>query len=442
PPPPRAGVHAEPGPLMRTLPDGVAGQSATGLGFTIVGARRARPAGIPPSQRHRGPGALRRIGMAGWPPGDVLMFVNDTLVLGFHPRGRCGTVQLLGARPRRCPDCQPRPTACPAVPMTPQLRSSPSLAVGPAGYGGSIQDVQSAAIRFYQLGQQLAGQLVLPRTNTGFGFTIADSAQGQRVRLIVEPDRCRGLRWRSMPAESRSCRMPTLSAILSDCPVGSDATFLLQRGCPTLTSADLAILLRILLVCRRCGRYRCFSSPPPLPPLVRLRRQCQPVLTGKGQESGGLPRLLLSLAASTTSPQLNSALVVQRRQRVRPPRHPSILSAEASTIVQHQQHVVAFPTSQRPARQPTVTMATSNNGNSRDVTVARAPDEGFGFVIVSAVTRQPDGTSDIGEFVAKLFKARRPPAACAKGDRNLGSERHRRVPACHHEDIVPIVREA
>ncbi|PAA68409.1 hypothetical protein BOX15_Mlig024373g2, partial [Macrostomum lignano] len=432
-------------------------KAATGLGFTIVGGgERGQPEFLQVKGIVAGGPAHRDGRLA---TGDVLMFVNDTLVLGFTHEdvvelfsclepGRA--VALTVSKAYRLPRSANDPTA----------QVITKLAVGPAGYGGSIQDVQSAAIRSTSSASNSVElvKLVLPRTNTGFGFTIADSAQGQRVRLIVEPDRCRGLRTGDILVEINARRVKELPhadvvRILSDCPVGSDATFLLQRGCPTLTSADLAsssassssaaaAVATVASAAAAAASNR--SAPSPMPP----------VLTGKGQESGraSATAAVTSSSTSTFGPPGSTATLSKSASSTR---HSSssggsefvrrgILRSsrpEASTIVQHQQHVVAFPTSQRPSPPANGNHGNSSNGNSRDVTVARAPDEGFGFVIVSAVTRQPDGTSDIGEFVGEVVQGSPASRCLRKGDRILavnGTD----VARLHHEDIVAIVRES
>lgn len=69
----------------------------------------------------------------------------------------------------------------------------------------------------------------------GFGFTIADGADGQRVKQVLEPQGCPGLCEGDLIAEIN--RQPVLGLnhtqvvdMLKECPVGTEATLMVQRG--------------------------------------------------------------------------------------------------------------------------------------------------------------------------------------------------------------------
>ncbi|XP_031439054.1 membrane-associated guanylate kinase, WW and PDZ domain-containing protein 2a isoform X4 [Clupea harengus] len=69
----------------------------------------------------------------------------------------------------------------------------------------------------------------------GFGFTIADGADGQRVKQVLEPQGCPGLCEGDLIAEIN--RQPVLGLshtqvvdMLKECPVGAEATLMVQRG--------------------------------------------------------------------------------------------------------------------------------------------------------------------------------------------------------------------
>ena len=87
----------------------------------------------------------------------------------------------------------------------------------------------------------------------GFGFTIADSPYGQRVRHILDAPRCQGLKEGDVLVEInkqliRSCTHNEAVTILKECPKAQEALIVVQRGgwliVPTL-STDVKIVLVI-----------------------------------------------------------------------------------------------------------------------------------------------------------------------------------------------------
>ena len=69
----------------------------------------------------------------------------------------------------------------------------------------------------------------------GFGFTIADSPYGQKVKQILDAPRCQGLLEGDILMEIngrmiRSCTHNDAVNILKECPKGEEAYFLVQRG--------------------------------------------------------------------------------------------------------------------------------------------------------------------------------------------------------------------
>ena len=69
----------------------------------------------------------------------------------------------------------------------------------------------------------------------GFGFTIADSPYGQKVKQILDAPRCQGLLEGDILMEIngrmiRSCTHNEAVNILKECPKGREAFFVIQRG--------------------------------------------------------------------------------------------------------------------------------------------------------------------------------------------------------------------
>ena len=69
----------------------------------------------------------------------------------------------------------------------------------------------------------------------GFGFTIADSPTGQRVKQVLEPQGCPGLCEGDLILEINQQSAQGLSHtqvvdLLKDCAVGAETALLIQRG--------------------------------------------------------------------------------------------------------------------------------------------------------------------------------------------------------------------
>lgn len=69
----------------------------------------------------------------------------------------------------------------------------------------------------------------------GFGFTIADSPYGQKVKQILDAPRCTGLLEGDILMEIngrmiRSCTHNEAVNILKECPKGQQARIVVQRG--------------------------------------------------------------------------------------------------------------------------------------------------------------------------------------------------------------------
>ncbi|TRY54863.1 hypothetical protein DNTS_001814 [Danionella cerebrum] len=77
--------------------------------------------------------------------------------------------------------------------------------------------------------------LTITKGTEGFGFTIADSPTGQRVKQVLEPKGCPGLCEGDLIMEINQKCLQGLNhtqvvQLLKDCPVGTEASLLIQRG--------------------------------------------------------------------------------------------------------------------------------------------------------------------------------------------------------------------
>ena len=71
--------------------------------------------------------------------------------------------------------------------------------------------------------------------STGFGFTIADSSQGQRIKQIMDASRCHDLEEGDLLIEINGFNVQKISHnevvnMLKSFPTETDAEFIVQRG--------------------------------------------------------------------------------------------------------------------------------------------------------------------------------------------------------------------
>ncbi|KAL2093822.1 hypothetical protein ACEWY4_011134 [Coilia grayii] len=77
--------------------------------------------------------------------------------------------------------------------------------------------------------------LTIVKGSEGFGFTIADSSTGQRVKQVLDAQGCSGLCEGDLMVEFNQQSLHGLNhnqvvQLLKDCPVGTEATLVIQRG--------------------------------------------------------------------------------------------------------------------------------------------------------------------------------------------------------------------
>ncbi len=84
------------------------------------------------------------------------------------------------------------------------------------------------------------------RGNKGFGFTIADSQYGQRIKDVIDKQRCRGLQEGDLIVEINNKVVRNLDhidvvAALKSCPENQAAEFVVQRGGKALSLSFLFV---------------------------------------------------------------------------------------------------------------------------------------------------------------------------------------------------------
>ena len=73
------------------------------------------------------------------------------------------------------------------------------------------------------------------RGDMGFGFTIADSAYGQKVKQILDRPRCKNLQEGDLLQEINGVQVRDMShsqivQVLKECPKGEESRIIIQRG--------------------------------------------------------------------------------------------------------------------------------------------------------------------------------------------------------------------
>ncbi|XP_078596405.1 membrane-associated guanylate kinase, WW and PDZ domain-containing protein 1-like isoform X3 [Branchiostoma floridae x Branchiostoma japonicum] len=271
-------------------------KSERGFGFTIVGGDEPgeflQVKSVVPGSPAAEDGKLET--------GDVIVFVNDTCVLGYTHSDVVGLFQTIppGQRVRlECRRGYPLPfdpddpntnvvtsvaIAMPTtstvdslvsryngdqpdrLPFTPPQRPTQPLHTVQSSFSKSMPDIsarprhqhersltpepgphpnRASTGYFYEDGVSLRPEELKPEYVTvhivkgdrGFGFTIADSAYGQRVKQILDEPRCKNLCVGDVLVEIngtdvRQCTHNELVGILKECTKGKETTIIVQRG--------------------------------------------------------------------------------------------------------------------------------------------------------------------------------------------------------------------
>ncbi|XP_066255225.1 membrane-associated guanylate kinase, WW and PDZ domain-containing protein 2 [Euwallacea similis] len=241
-------------------------KSSRGLGFTIVGGDDGVDEFLQiKSVVPKGPAWLDgQLQM-----GDVIVFVNDTCVLGythnqivrlFQSISVGSTVQLEVCRGYPLPfdPNDPNTEVVTTIAVDAHLQSlSNDKRLLDTNYNflegedcisrdeeqidapDDIDDLLKG-INTMTLGK-LEVRVRIVKGNLGFGFTIADSACGQRVKKILDRQRCKNLMEGDILLEINDISLQSLShdevvQVLKNCPYNNEATICVQRGCSNKTT--------------------------------------------------------------------------------------------------------------------------------------------------------------------------------------------------------------
>ncbi|XP_053234250.1 membrane-associated guanylate kinase, WW and PDZ domain-containing protein 1 isoform X16 [Podarcis raffonei] len=320
----------------------------------------------------------------------------------------------------------------------------------------------------------------------GFGFTIADSpgGGGQRVKQIVDSPRCRGLKEGDLIVEVSKKNVQNLTHnqvvdMLIECPKGSEVTLLVQRGVPDYQEQD------IFLWRKETGfGFRILGGNEPGEPIYighivplgaadadgRLRSGDELICVDGTPVVGKSHQLVVQLMQQAAK-QGHVNLTVRRKVVYTVPKAENEVPSPASSHHSSNQPASLTEEKRTPqGSQNSLNTVSSGSGSTSgigsgggggsgvvstvvqpyDVEIRRGENEGFGFVIVSSVSRPEAGTTFAGNAcVAMPHKIGRiiegsPADRCGKlkvGDRILA------VNGCSitnksHSDIVNLIKEA
>ncbi|XP_051746829.1 membrane-associated guanylate kinase, WW and PDZ domain-containing protein 2a isoform X6 [Ctenopharyngodon idella] len=355
---------------------------------------------------------------------------------------------------------------------------------------GPLEDSVSMASSGAAGGELLTVTMV--KGADGFGFTIADSNGGQRVKQILEAQGCPGLCEGDLIVEINQQPALTLPhtqvvELLKECPVGAEATLVVQRGgtepglpraaIPADLSASEFQEVEVHLRRQKSGfGFRILGGEEPGQPVSpeaqekiligaiiekspadkdgRLRPGDE-LMSVDGIPVAGKPhRYVIDLmhgAARTGQVKLTV------RRRVQPTGEPFPENGRSPGSTQH-----SSPRSDFNSRMfcnnsaPSQNSAPSTTGSSppdtvanqnlqpSDVTIQRKESEGFGFVIISSLNRpETAAAAAVPHKIGRIIEGS-PADHCGKlkvGDRILAVN-NQSIVNMPHADIVKLIKDA
>lgn len=240
-------------------------KSSRGLGFTIVGGDDGVDEFLQiKSVVMKGPAWLD----GKLQTGDVIVFVNDTCVLGYtHNQivrlfqsisvGSTVTLEVCRGYPLPFDPNDPYTEVVTTVAVDSHIQTLPNDKrlpnldtnynfldgddlsrdeVSTLETNDDIDDLLKG-INSFSIGK-VEVKVKIVKGNLGFGFTIADSACGQRVKKILDRQRCKNLLEGDILLEINDICLQNMShdevvQVLKNCPYNIEATICVQRGCRT-----------------------------------------------------------------------------------------------------------------------------------------------------------------------------------------------------------------
>ncbi|KAM9705825.1 membrane-associated guanylate kinase, WW and PDZ domain-containing protein 2a isoform 4-T4 [Menidia menidia] len=358
----------------------------------------------------------------------------------------------------------------------------------PATTGTTPPDSVSMASSGATQGELLT--LTMVKGADGFGFTIADSAAGQRVKQVLEPQGCPGLCESDLIVEINKQPVQGFThaqvvELLKECAVGAETSLVVQRG-----GAESSQPRSVFTVDSSGAEYQDIE--------VNLRRQKsgfgfrvlggdeagQPVspetrekiligaiiekspadLDGRlrpGDELlfvDGIPvvgkphRYVIDLMhGAARNGQVN--LVIRRRLQAAGEPCPENGRSPGSVSTQHSSPRSDFTFGTSTTQAPNASTGKSSsaadgtpllNSQPSDVTINRKESEGFGFVIISSLNRpETAAVNTVPHKIGRIIEGS-PADRCGKlkvGDRILAVN-SQSIVNMPHADIVKLIKDA
>uniref|UniRef100_A0A7N8X433 Membrane-associated guanylate kinase, WW and PDZ domain-containing protein 1 n=1 Tax=Mastacembelus armatus TaxID=205130 RepID=A0A7N8X433_9TELE len=222
-------------------------KSNMGFGFTIIGGDEPDEFLQVKSVIPDGPAAAD----GKMATGDVIVYINDVCVLGTThadvvklfqsvPIGQSVTLVLCRGYPLPYdPEEAANTNNTTTTILSPLgiIEQRPIMMNGRTGYDNYL-DYLSRTARFVTDPGATQGELLtltMVKGMDGFGFTIADSATGQRVKQVLEPQGCPGLCEGDLIMEINKQPVQGFThtqvvELLKECAVGAETSLVVQRG--------------------------------------------------------------------------------------------------------------------------------------------------------------------------------------------------------------------
>lgn len=256
-------------------------KSSRGLGFTIVGGDDSVDEFLQiKSVVPKGPAWLD----GQLQTGDVIVFVNDTCVLGYtHNQivrlfqsisvGSTVSLEVCRGYPLPFDPNDPNTEVVTTIAVDEHLQTSnlndddnkhlldtnynfldgdDDILLSPPSHRDDTDTILDTNDDIDDLLKGISGGLTLGKVEVrvrivkghlGFGFTIADSACGQRVKKILDRQRCKNLMEGDILLEINNISLLNMShddvvQVLKNCPYNSEATICVQRGYTTKNTSN------------------------------------------------------------------------------------------------------------------------------------------------------------------------------------------------------------
>ncbi|XP_078798042.1 membrane-associated guanylate kinase, WW and PDZ domain-containing protein 2a isoform X8 [Oryzias latipes] len=318
----------------------------------------------------------------------------------------------------------------------------------------------------------------------GFGFTIADTVTGQRVKQVLEPQGCPGLCEGDLIVEINKQPVQGFThtqvvELLKECAVGAEASMVVQRGgtepnqprtvYPVDSSGSEFQDMEVHLRRQKSGfGFRVLGGDEAGQPILigaiiekspadvdgRLRPGDELLFVDGIPVMGKPHRYVIDLMhAAARNGQVN--LVIRRRDPASGEpcpvngRSPGSVSTQHSSPRSDLTYVNSINAAQAPNTAAGNTAPTSDGTPTTktqpsDVAISRKESEGFGFVIISSLNRPETAASNtVPHKIGRIIEGS-PADRCGKlkvGDRILAVN-GQSIVSMPHADIVKLIKDA